>query len=68
MTDETFHLTPHDVRAQEFQRSLRGFDPMQVELQGGWPRSWIACFASARRSTSGSRTRSSSPPFRSGAR
>ena len=31
MTDETFHLTPHDVRAQEFQKSLRGFDPMQVE-------------------------------------
>jgi len=31
MTDETFHLTPHDVRAQEFQKSLRGFDAMQVE-------------------------------------
>ena len=31
MTDETFHLTPHDVRAQEFQKILRGFDPMQVE-------------------------------------
>ena len=31
MTDETFHLTPHDVRAQEFQRVLRGFDPAQVE-------------------------------------
>lgn len=31
MTDETFQLTPHDVRAQEFQRVLRGFDPVQVE-------------------------------------
>jgi DivIVA domain-containing protein len=31
MTDETFHLTPHDVRAQEFQKTMRGFDPMQVE-------------------------------------
>ena len=31
MTDETFHLTPHDVRAQEFQKIMRGFDPMQVE-------------------------------------
>jgi DivIVA domain-containing protein len=31
MTDETFHLTPHDVRAQEFLKILRGFDPMQVE-------------------------------------
>lgn len=31
MTDETFHLTPHDVRAQEFQRGLRGYDPTQVE-------------------------------------
>lgn len=31
MTDDTFQLTPHDVRAQEFQRVLRGFDPVQVE-------------------------------------
>lgn len=31
MTDETFHLTPHDVRAQEFQRVMRGYDPVQVE-------------------------------------
>lgn len=31
MTDETFHLTPHDVRAQEFQKVLRGYDPMQVD-------------------------------------
>jgi len=31
MTDETFHLTPHDIRGQEFQRALRGYDPAQVE-------------------------------------
>ncbi len=31
MTDETFHLTPHDIRAQEFQKVMRGYDPMQVE-------------------------------------
>lgn len=31
MVDDTFHLTPHDVRAQEFQRVMRGFDPIQVE-------------------------------------
>jgi DivIVA domain-containing protein len=31
MTDDAFHLTSHDVRAQEFQRSLRGYDPTQVE-------------------------------------
>ncbi len=31
MTDDTFHLTPHDIRAQEFQRIMRGFDPNQVE-------------------------------------
>lgn len=31
MSDETFQLTPHDIRAQEFQRTLRGFDPVQVE-------------------------------------
>ncbi|HUG27106.1 MAG TPA: DivIVA domain-containing protein [Gemmatimonadales bacterium] len=31
MTDDAFQLTPHDVRAQEFQRVMRGFDPVQVE-------------------------------------
>jgi DivIVA domain-containing protein len=31
MTDDAFHLTSHDVRAQEFQRVLRGYDPTQVE-------------------------------------
>ena len=31
MTDDAFHLTPHDIRAQEFQRGMRGFDPAQVE-------------------------------------
>lgn len=31
MSDDTFQLTPHDVRAQEFQRVLRGLDPVQVE-------------------------------------
>lgn len=31
MTDDTFHLTPHDIRAQEFQRAMRGFDPTQVD-------------------------------------
>jgi DivIVA domain-containing protein len=31
MTDNAFHLTSHDVRAQEFQRVLRGYDPTQVE-------------------------------------
>jgi DivIVA domain-containing protein len=31
MTDDTFHLTPHDVRGQEFQRVMRGYDPVQVE-------------------------------------
>jgi DivIVA domain-containing protein len=31
MTDDAFHLTSHDVRAQEFQRTLRGYDPTQVE-------------------------------------
>ena len=30
MTD-AFHLTSHDVRAQEFQRSLRGYDVTQVD-------------------------------------
>ncbi len=31
MSNDAFHLTSHDVRAQEFQRVLRGFDPAQVE-------------------------------------
>lgn len=31
MTDDAFHLTSHDVRAQEFQRSLRGYDTEQVD-------------------------------------
>jgi DivIVA domain-containing protein len=31
MNDEAFHLTPGDVRAQEFQRSFRGYEPAQVE-------------------------------------
>jgi DivIVA domain-containing protein len=31
MTDDAFHITAHDVRAQEFSRVLRGYDPAQVE-------------------------------------
>lgn len=31
MTDHAFHLTSHDVRAQEFQKALRGYDPAQVD-------------------------------------
>jgi DivIVA domain-containing protein len=31
MTDDGFHLTPVDIRAQEFHRSLRGYDPASVE-------------------------------------
>ena len=31
MTDDAFHLTPHDVRSQEFQRAVRGYDREQVE-------------------------------------
>ena len=32
MTDEqAFQLTPHDIRAQEFSRSFRGYDPALVE-------------------------------------
>ncbi len=31
MTDHAFHLTSHDVRAQEFQKVLRGYDPAQVD-------------------------------------
>src|SRR5579864_3885370 len=28
---EAFHLTPLDVRKQEFRRTLRGYDPLGVE-------------------------------------
>jgi DivIVA domain-containing protein len=31
MTEDAFHLTSHDVRAQEFQRVMRGYDPSQVD-------------------------------------
>ena len=31
MSDDAFHLTPSDVRAQEFQRTFRGYDPAQVD-------------------------------------
>ena len=31
MSDEAFHLTPGDIRAQEFQRVFRGYEPAQVE-------------------------------------
>ncbi len=31
MTEDAFHLTPHDVRGQEFQRSVRGYDRAEVE-------------------------------------
>ena len=31
MTDDSFHLTPLDVRRQEFRRSLRGYEPLGVE-------------------------------------
>ncbi|HEU4569766.1 MAG TPA: DivIVA domain-containing protein [Gemmatimonadales bacterium] len=31
MNDEIFHLTPHDVRAQEFGRGFRGYAPVEVE-------------------------------------
>lgn len=31
MTDDRFHLTSHDVRAQEFQKVIRGYDTAQVE-------------------------------------
>ena len=31
MIDETFHLTPLDVRRFEFGRSMRGYDPSRVE-------------------------------------
>lgn len=31
VTDDVFHLTPLDVRRQEFRRSLRGYEPLGVE-------------------------------------
>lgn len=31
VVDDGFHLTPLDVRRQEFRRSLRGYDPLGVE-------------------------------------
>ncbi len=31
MTDDAFQLTPHDVRGQEFQKALRGYDAREVE-------------------------------------
>lgn len=31
MSEHAFHLTSHDVRAQEFQKVLRGYDPTQVD-------------------------------------
>jgi DivIVA domain-containing protein len=31
MTDDGFHLTPVDIRAQQFHRSLRGYDPASVD-------------------------------------
>ncbi len=31
MTDSGFHITPVDIRSQEFHRALRGYDPAGVE-------------------------------------
>lgn len=31
MTEELFQLTPHEVRSQEFQKELRGYDRQQVD-------------------------------------
>ena len=31
MSDETFNLSAHDVRHQEFHKALRGYDPVQVD-------------------------------------
>ncbi|MGH7700517.1 MAG: DivIVA domain-containing protein [Gemmatimonadales bacterium] len=31
MTEDAFHLTPLDIRKQEFRRSLRGYEPLGVE-------------------------------------
>lgn len=31
MTEDVFQLTPHEVRTQEFQKELRGYDRQQVD-------------------------------------
>jgi DivIVA domain-containing protein len=31
MTEDLFQLTPHEVRSQEFQKELRGYDRQQVD-------------------------------------
>jgi DivIVA domain-containing protein len=31
ITDDSFQLTPHDIRAHEFPRAFRGYDPALVE-------------------------------------
>jgi DivIVA domain-containing protein len=31
MSDDTFHLTPLDVRKQEFKKAMRGFEALEVE-------------------------------------
>lgn len=31
MSEDAFHLTPLDIRQQEFRKSLRGYDPVGVE-------------------------------------
>lgn len=31
MTESAFHLTPIDIRKQEFRRSLRGYEPAEVD-------------------------------------
>jgi len=31
VSEDTFHLTPLDIRRQEFRRSLRGYEPVGVE-------------------------------------
>src|SRR3989449_6088886 len=31
VSGDAFHLTPHDVRKQEFRRSLRGYEPLGVD-------------------------------------
>lgn len=31
MNDDVFHMTPLDVRKQEFRKTLRGYDPLGVE-------------------------------------
>ena len=32
--DETFHLTPLDVRRYDFGKAMRGYDPKRVEQMG----------------------------------